>query len=288
MESDGIENGKKSYNINTGGEFPFNLIWSGTQWQIIDFGDDGIYLNSDTECPFGTFIVADESIFEAFSVAPCSSLPVIKIKGCDSCFTVEETREPINAGIVELVDSFIDCPECLVTFPCVCNRITNQNTIAKDFTYLDCLFEEVTINLQPNETSDKVCLINWVLTPEEEALVYIEHFGDCINGQCPVVPFPKRKVKPGYSTPSCDIEKYEKITCKASEIYYKQVMRLRYGISNCCPEEEEKWLIKKELIDLVALIDPDYICTPVTSCCGQTLTSCGCGCNQTLKTCNSQ
>jgi 5-methylcytosine-specific restriction endonuclease McrA len=28
-----------------------------------------------------------------------------------------------------------------------------------------------------------------------------------------------------------------------------QVMRLRYGISNCCPEDEEKWLIKKELID---------------------------------------
>jgi hypothetical protein len=65
-------------------------------------------------------------------------------------------------------------------------------------------------------------------------------------------------------------------------------MRLRYGISNCCPEDEEKWLIKKELIDLQALVDPDYICTPVTSCCGQTLTSCGCGCNQTLKTCNSQ
>jgi hypothetical protein len=212
----------------------------------------------------------------------------IKIKGCDSCFTVlEETREPVNPGIVELVDSFIDCPECLKTFPCVCNRITNQDTIAKDFTYIDCLFEEVTINLQPNETSDKVCLISWALTPEEEALVYIEHFGDCINGQCPVEPLPKRKVKPGYSTPSCDIEKYEKITCKSSEIYYKQVMRRRYGISNCCPEEEEKWLIKKELIDLDALRDPDYICTPVTSCCGQTIETCGCGCNQTLKTCNS-
>ena len=209
---------------------------------------------------------------------------VIKIKGCDTCFTVEETREPINAGIVTVTDSYLDCPECLETFPCVCNRITNQDTIAKDFTYLDCLFDEVTINLQPNETSEKVCLINWVLTPEEEALVYIEHFGDCINGQCPVVPLPKRKVKPGYSTPSCDIEKYEKITCKSSEILYKQVIRLRYGISNCCPEDEEKWLIKKELIDLDALRDPDYICRPVTSCCNQPINDCGCN---TLKTCNS-
>ena len=213
---------------------------------------------------------------------------VLKIKGCNSCFTVEETREPVNAGIVEVTDSYIDCPECLETFPCVCSRITNQDTVTKNFTYINCLFEEVNITLAANETSDKVCLSSWVLTPEEEALVYIEHFGDCINGQCPVEPLPKRKVKPGYSTPSCDIEKYEKITCKSSEIYYKQVMRLRYGISNCCPEDEEKWLIKKELIDLQALIDPDYICKPVTTCCNQHINSCGCDCNQTIKTCNSQ
>jgi hypothetical protein len=64
-------------------------------------------------------------------------------------------------------------------------------------------------------------------------------------------------------------------------------MRLRYGISNCCPEEEEKWLIKKELIDLDALRDSNYICQPVTTCCNQPLSSCGCDCNTTLKTCNS-
>jgi hypothetical protein len=116
---------------------------------------------------------------------------------------------------------------------------------------------------------------------------YIQNFGNCINGACPVEVFPKRKVKPGYSTPSCDIEKYEKITCRSSEILYKQVMRLRYGLTNCCPEDDEKWLIKKELIDLDALRDPDYICKPTTSCCNQPITSCGCDCNSTLKTCNS-
>ena len=64
-------------------------------------------------------------------------------------------------------------------------------------------------------------------------------------------------------------------------------MRLRYGLSNCCPEDDEKWLIKKELIDLAALVDPDYVCKPVQTCCNNTPT-CGCGCNTTLKTCNSQ
>jgi uncharacterized protein (TIGR02145 family) len=120
----------------------------------------------------------------------------------------------------------------------------------------------------------------------------LEKYDSCED--CPVAPepepesLPKRKVKPGYSTPACDIEKYEKITCKSSEIYYKQVMRLRYGISNCCPDEDDKWIIKKELIDLDALRDPDYVCQPVTTCCGQTINTCGCNCNQTLKTCNSQ
>jgi hypothetical protein len=284
VESSGRIDGKNFYTLRIG-DYELEIYWNLAigRWFVYSEGTQ-CYLEEDTPCPFGDFIIRELSIFEAFEVEPCGSLPVIKIKGCDTCFTVEETRLPINAGIVIVTDSYLDCPECLETFPCVCNRITNQDTIAKDFTYLDCLFDEVTINLQPNETSDKVCLINWVLTPEEEALVYIEHFGDCINGQCPVVPLPKRKVKPGYSTPSCDIEKYEKITCRSSEILYKQVMRLRYGISNCCPEDDEKWLIKKELIDLDALRDPDYICKPVTSCCNQPINDCGCN---TLKTCNS-
>lgn len=283
-----LSGGRYRYNpVTIDGEI-FTIRYStlNTEWTLTGQGASGLQatLENTETCPFGTYTIEPGSLFTAFSVAPCSSLPVIKIEGCDTCFTVEETRLPVNAGIVTVTDSYIDCPECLETFPCVCNRITNQDTIAKDFTYLDCLFEEVTINLQPNETSEKVCLINWVLTPEEEALVYIEHFGDCINGQCPVVPLPKRKVKPGYSTPSCDIEKYEKITCRSSEILYKQVMRLRYGLTNCCPEDDEKWLIKKELIDLDALRDPDYICRPVTSCCNQPINDCGCN---TLKTCNS-
>ena len=89
-------------------------------------------------------------------------------------------------------------------------------------------------------------------------------------------------MQPGYVTPICSTEKYEKITCKASEILYKSVLELRYGISNCCPEENDKWLVKKQLIDLQALRDPLYACEVSACGCGQT----SCGCN-TLKTCNS-
>ena len=106
------------------------------------------------------------------------------------------------------------------------------------------------------------------------------------EGDCPTVTikdgfcvqyFPNdRKVRPGYNTPICSADKYDKITCKFADIAYKSVLELRYGISNCCPEEDEKWLIKKELIELQALTDPNYTCDPLTDCCGKQTSQCSC------------
>ena len=216
---------------------------------------------------------------------------IINIKGCDTCFEIEETDTPINPGIVTVTNSFEDCISCTPPLPCLCNRMTNYSTEEKDYQYIDCNDETVNLKLAAGQSSGKICLKTWVVDyPDTDNL---EIFGECTDTndpklvwECPVV-ITNRKVKPGYSTPLCDIERYEKITCRSSEYYYKQVMRLRYGISNCCPEDEEKWLVKKELIDLEALRDPDYICQPVTTCCNQPISSCGCGCNTTLKTCNS-
>ena len=110
---------------------------------------------------------------------------------------------------------------------------------------------------------------------------FYQVFGECNNGVCPAPIYPKRGIKPGYNTPACSAEKYEEISCKSSQILYRQVLELRYGISNCCPEQDEYWLVKKELIDLAALYNPDYVCAPANSCgCGQPN---NCGCNS----CNS-
>jgi hypothetical protein len=126
---------------------------------------------------------------------------------------------------------------------------------------------------------------------------YYTFYGDCNNGVCPPPVYIKRGVKPGYNTPACSADKYEKISCKASQALYRNVLELRYGISNCCPEEDEYWLVKKELIDLAALYDPMYPCAPTGCGCGcgshgSCSSSCGCGqpndcsCNQS-RTCNS-
>ena len=155
----------------------------------------------------------------------------------------------------------------------------------------------------PEGTWDRISSIP--LPPQYEATIttvkcqaYYTFYGECNNGVCPPVVYPKRSLKPGYNTPSCSTRRYEEISCRAAEAMYKQVLTLRYGISNCCPEDDLKYLIQKELIDLKALVNPDYICaTPSCGCGCQGSCGCGgncggncgggCGCNSTPITCQS-
>jgi hypothetical protein len=106
---------------------------------------------------------------------------------------------------------------------------------------------------------------------------HFETFGECKFGNCPQPVFKNnRSVRPGYNTPICSPEKYDKITCKFADIMYKLALEQRYGITNCCPEEDDKWLIQKELIDLQALKDPNYICQECSGSCN----------NNSCHTCN--
>ena len=110
----------------------------------------------------------------------------------------------------------------------------------------------INISSLPNQTSNTT--IEYKYT--------IEYFGNCINGVCPPRKNKQKSVTPGYDTPGCEAWKYEEISCRAAEALYKQVLQLRYGISNCCPEEDERYIIQKELIDLQAMIPPDETPSP--------------------------
>ena len=320
--------------------------------------------NSCVECLTQYYILEDcnEILDPIYTGSDLSAYldDIVNVQGCEGCWSITEVEVPINPVPVTVTNTYVDCPSCTPPLPCLCNRITNYSTEEKEYEYIDCDDNSVSLRLTAGATSGKICLKRWVTDyPETDNL---EVFGDCVPGSdfcyeynitigsnttatlyykncsgnvesqqtltqyspyiiticgvdnqtssdiyivgtgsiqfekttvcytptlvCPIIT-PKRKIKPGYSVPTCDIDKWEKITCRASEILYKEVMRLRYGLTNCCPEDDEKWLIKKELIDLAALVDPDYICKPVQSC-GCPPSSCGCGCNSTLKTCNSQ
>ena len=216
---------------------------------------------------------------------------VIKLEYCpETCWEVSITLNATNAGIVIFIDQeYIDCDECLDTLPCICTTVRNDDTtvVSNEYRYLDCDHNVQNFTLLFGETSPKFCMIAWQYN--HPTTDYVETFGECTQATvqdpwtCPAPIYPRRFIRPGYYVPTCSIEKFEKITCKAAEAMYKKVLEQRYGISNCCPEDDSKWLIKKELIDLAGLVDPDYVCTPIQSCCNEA-PNCGC---TSLITCNS-
>jgi hypothetical protein len=109
---------------------------------------------------------------------------------------------------------------------------------------------------------------------------YFQRFGECQHGVCLPPTFRNdRTIRPGYNTPACTTERYDEITCHFANIMYKIVLEKRYGITNCCPDDDEKWLLLKELIDLQALKDPNYKCPDCACPCnsGKTYSTCNCG-----------
>ena len=291
----------------------------------------------------------------------------VKLNNCDECWTVALAIVPINPGSVTVISDYINCITCITSAPCICTTIKNQNLVEYTYDYVDCYGDTQTLTLQPGETSDRICLIKWLL-PEEDCdiliftetvssvdtivlaiatgvlangkkiynygtnktvayngttweiydasgnplynlglvnnldcpqgdwqiissipvlnprtissiafVYYATYFGNCDNGVCPPKVYPLKSLTPGYNTPFCSIWKYEEITCRSAELLYKSVLELRYGISNCCPEELDDLLIKKQLIDLDSLRNPNYICKPLSSCCNRPASSCNCG-----------
>jgi hypothetical protein len=203
---------------------------------------------------------------------------VIRLKYCpDTCWEVSVTEPQSTYDNVYVDVEFVDCQECyLATFTCICQTITN-NSPTKPLTasYIDCDGELQTITIPIGETSEKICLL-YVPKYEDSVLTL---YGNCIDNVCPPPPSPLvyRSVRPGYGTAACTTDYYENVVCHFSEWMYKDVLERRYGISNCCPDELMKWEIKKELLDLAVLVNPDYTCEPQANCGCPSPSSCGCG-----------
>jgi hypothetical protein len=202
---------------------------------------------------------------------------VVKIEGCTECFTVKATNQHLNPALVTVSTVYDEgCSDCLNDLPCICSVLTNYTIEAKTYVYIDCNNIRTVITLQSGESSDRICVKYWDTVFESTDI--LETFGNCQNGLCPPPVFKNnRTVRPGYNTPICTPEKYDNITCRFADILYKIALEKRYGISNCCPEEDDRWLVQKELIDLQALKDPNYNCAEC---------QCGCGPVNMCTTCN--
>ena len=206
---------------------------------------------------------------------------VITLKWCPNiCWTVAETQAPGTTTFVLPENSYQTCDACIRAKTCICVRVQNITLKTYDFQYYDCSDANArqTLQIAPNSFSEKLCVSSYTVTAD----ISIREYGDCIDGACPVQDDPKPVVKPGYTSKTCNDDYFLEVTCSYSERIYKEVMSLRYGISNCCDDltETYKLEIKKAILDLDVINDPDYECN----------TSSTCGCNTTITyttNCNS-
>jgi hypothetical protein len=188
---------------------------------------------------------------------------VITLPYCpDVCWEVSVADTSVGAEAVSVGSTFIDCDECLANLLCLCSTVTNTSNTAITYEYYDCGLKSQVIRVEGQATSPKLCVRKWVTTDN----AIFNYYGECVDDKCPVILPPKRTVTPGYNTPGCSIEKYEKYMCNFSEGIYMQVMVDKYGIEPCCGDDSYKWEIKKELIELKAIEDPDYVCMYLDPC----------------------
>jgi len=211
-----------------------------------------------TDCSDGTLILYTDTDLTSYISQ------VVKITNCDNCWQVEATREPGIIETVTLDSSYINCPECLTSSD-ICEGVVITN-VSDDATttveYYDCNSEFVSYKLVPGATTGKIC-VNYVVQSDaytsEPPVLYLEKYGDCQQGVFPQPVFKNnRTVRPGYNTPICSAAKYDKITCNFADVMYKDALEKRYGISNCCPEDDQKWIVSKLLIDMQALKDINF------------------------------
>lgn len=227
------------------------------------------YVLKDCTGQLPDFVTATDLSEQVGSVIVISTCP-------ETCWEVYETVEVVVNGPVNPVSLYADCPDCLLatlTAKCVSFTNTSEKAIGFEVLYPDLSVNKFTI--QSGATLAKDCYLQW----ETVTGLVVTNYGDCINGECPIIPQPKRRVTPGYDTPACTPDYYENVECNFSEWMYKDVLEKRYGISNCCPEELMKWEIKHEMLMLDSLINPDYTCLPQVNCGCPQPTTCNCSCN---------
>lgn len=183
-----------------------------------------------------------------------------------NCWTVVQKLDNYIDNVfvicLEITDCFSNCDSCLPSVKCT--RAINQSNVRRTLSYRDFEgnIQETKEIVGIGKTSKKYCVLEWLSSDIE-----VIEFGDCINNECPEIPRPKPFVAPGYNSPICTTDQYERIVCRYSENKYRELMDKRFGIENCCPDDSISNDIKYELIHLQILEDPNYECTTSLNSC---------------------
>jgi len=195
---------------------------------------------------------------------PCVNFPVLD--QC-RCFVISQSLECEEAfTLLNISTLFPDCEECLgIAVDCyTLTDCSNPNNffVTNDPIILNYVDQIVTLQGCPDicyiVTLGGVCSgVNLLPSP------ILESFATCV--ECNPAPLPtpvqlrSRMVKPGYDTPGCSTQYTEKISCNFAEQVFDEMAINRYGVTICCDHDIAKWEIKKDLLDLKSILDPNFI-----------------------------
>jgi len=194
---------------------------------------------------------------------------VVNIEGSTTCWQVSLAGGCRGSIPVVLMASFDTCELCKP----VCYQLINCRDAAQSLitsTNLS-LFIGQFIQIEGSSVCWQVSIANTCVG----SVVVIfngDAFIDCETCSPtppppPIPPLRPRSVKPGYTTPGCDPTYTENIYCNFARSVYDQMLITRYGITMCCNDPIEKWSVKKQLLDLSAIYDPELCKNTFDKCC---------------------
>ena len=215
-------------------------------------------------------IISDDLSLYLGQVVTLQNLPSGSlIPGCWNVLLNEDCTGAVLPNTIGIVDSFVDCTACLP----VCYELTDCASINPPIitsTDLSAYVGEV-IRLESCPDDCWSVAVSGTCVGSVPIGTILNSFIDCVAcNPPPVVPpieLNLRSIKPGYSTDGCPPAYTEKVNCTFSEIMYDQVVTLRYGIQVCCDNDPDKWIIKKNLLDLNALYNAELCKNTLEECC---------------------
>lgn len=235
------------------------------------------WLARNCDDPTDTVVVR----FEDENYSPDLDLTYVFDIDPEKCYTIEEVEcqdqdfdgEP-DATLVTVLETYVNCVECAGNCYQLTDCETGEQITLQNDTLAPYVGQVIEVQVDVDGELENKCYqvtgVPCPATPQTLAYIFVDCHDTC-EDCLPEPPAPEppltlkhRTVKPGWNTKGCPPEYVEKVSCKFGEAMYQQMASERYGIEFCCDPDAEKWEVKKELMDLKALIDPEAC---VRTCC---------------------
>lgn len=259
--------------------FKVNAIWTWIDEPIC-------YKLTRCDDPTKVVIVSDDfSLVVGKVIKWCLNLPLLPCSQAPGCWTVEispSCQGSLSPGSAIITNTYDTCQECAPT----CYVLADCSGLKPDIITGQDLSQYVGKVVKIDSCGD-TC---WEVQRSYECSnlqvigTITNSYPDCDTCSPPPAPEPlvlkPRSVKPGYNTAACLPERTERINCAFSDAMYDDMASKKYGVTICCQNDAERWIIEKEILDLKALYDPSLCVSSIVKCCPP------CGVNAQLITYN--